>query len=248
MNAVLGGIASSLIGGIFGRSRENAQERARKTQLQTMVADAQAAGINPISALRAGAAANYAPPPLASQDALGSAIGQSIELWSNRKSIQANQEAQRLENQIRAVELEQLRSGKNPFAQQFGYNISEVRAPGPVRESGGPDLSPKYRDSGLGFGWEEPGVVAPVENVPLTFQYRTGASDGRNWTGLNADAWEIGVGELVGGGIVHGGAALLDAAKDISDEFKRNDRGTNRGSTAPVKWPDTRINHRKPYR
>jgi len=68
---------------------------------------------------------------------------------------------------------------------------------------------------------------APVENVPLTFQYRTGANGSREWVGLNPDAWEIGLGELAGGALVHGGAYLYSHTGEIIDKGKKTRKEIN---------------------
>jgi len=128
---------ASLLGGIFGRKSAKKQaEQTRKEErylnenrISIAVADAKRAGINPLTAIRSGAAnsinSNVTPPALSSSAFIADAIREGANTWFNAKEAEKDRDLERLKIEIARDELT-MRENQQRIGQSFGYSIPKI--------------------------------------------------------------------------------------------------------------------------
>lgn len=166
--SILPKIAGPLVSGLFGR-RSTTQKTVSKPDLVGLVAEAQEAGFNPLTALKAGAAGGTTMttlPGLSSAEFIGDALNRGLTAFSEQEDDALQREMDVLSRDILREELRQLQSQGRAIAptQSFGYAVPQATT------YGGNDVSnPVVDDTGAGgaggagdgvggnyrvFGWE----------------------------------------------------------------------------------------------
>lgn len=151
--AVVGGIAGKIFGG--GKP----QRTSNSVDYKKLVRSAQAAGFNPLTALRNGGAGQY----------VADAIGQGIDTYFNRDQVAADKELQRLEIDLRKEELTELRNRNQSIAKgaDYGYRIPQKPSlvVGDARDVSqdlnGDGVLPRSRGSGPTSGPTHAGYLEP---------------------------------------------------------------------------------------
>jgi hypothetical protein len=123
MLGLLTAIAGPVIGGIMGRSNARYSQRLADTsdgqKLQRMVADAEAAGINPYAALMGGAATPAGPGPrVVSDTAWTNAFDQVENILSGRQAAQDRQ--LQLQNELTRINIDGARRSAQNISRQPG--------------------------------------------------------------------------------------------------------------------------------
>jgi len=189
--------------------------------------EASAAGFNPLTALgiqkpqatgvglgSVNPASTIGPAPALASQTLLAEIGGQLDNWTNTEEVAQQEEIAQIKKEMMLEELKDLKR-RNNLPAHFGYSIPHVKSTAErVQET--PAQNPDGTSSVQQPGIMEEAETVPLESVPLTNETRTGVKNGPEWTGLNPDAWEIGVSELVGSGIIHGTSYLGNkAAKEV---------------------------------
>lgn len=111
LSALIGAVAGPVVGGILGsRAQKKADEQtqaANATRIQTTVADAKAAGINPLTAINSGAAMGWQQPSqanLASYSAIGGAITDAFDVITKNQSEKTAQKQKATTDAARKIE------------------------------------------------------------------------------------------------------------------------------------------------
>lgn len=225
--------APSIIKGLFGGESE---QKYVVPDFKRLRVKAQKAGFNPLTALGATGGGQLSSPVLSTQsvlaEGLADGIGAGLETWFNRED-EANKE------EIDRINLETMRADRDiavatakamQSGQPFGHTIpSYQHSSGSGRH--GPDADP----AGEPGGFMEPAKREDIRDESLFQKVRSGVNGGPSWWTLNPDMWDIGIGELIGGAVVHGvgGAATLagNGAKLTYDGFVKH-----RGNPAMVPY------------
>lgn len=193
------GAGASLLGGIFGKKQRN-KELAMQDPVYIRKR-LEEAGLNPATHYGAAASSmglNYAPQMGAAFADAGAMIAsgfdrsQQLQIQNTRLAM----EREKLDAVLKQVSLRPQTAGI------YGKNTGRADA----------SLQPKTP-----FIMEK-AETEPVKNIPLTSVSRTGMG-GQEWTTLNPNAFEIGVGEILGGVIIHGGAWGVNQGKKFYDFF-----------------------------
>ncbi|MFV1531182.1 MULTISPECIES: hypothetical protein [unclassified Phaeobacter] len=167
-STIIGAVAGPLIGGGFSRRGQKKQDARNDTQLQRLVADATAAGINPLTAVRSGGAPSYTSqgPALSSSSFFAEALGKGIETAFNHKQAKRDEERDKLELDIMREELKEIRkTGSVAFRENFGYSIPSANTYTGVTDAGtqGPRLDNSgtvpARDGSRGSGNRVAGIT-----------------------------------------------------------------------------------------
>lgn len=219
--ALLGGLLK--LGGsiLLGDRKRRQDQRDQINNLPRLRESAEKAGFNPLTALLASGGGGFGmttgAAPLASQDALFGLID-GVEDRQQEKNEKAAKEAA---DKIAVIRKEaEDASGVATIARRTSQAASiPARVPvlGKQSVTSAPVTAQRPKMSGV---WEKT-EDRPRESVPLTAEYRTGMQGGTRYTGLNPDAFEIGVGEIIGGAIVHGGAAVANSYTEFRDRQVR---------------------------
>ena len=119
-------ILGSLIGGIFANSARKKAEAREDSQLQRLVADAQKAGFNPLSALRSGTSyAGTSTPSLSTASFIADAVDGGVDLVTNKESRERQGEIEKLELEIQKQKLADLQN-QNKVRSDYGFSIPNV--------------------------------------------------------------------------------------------------------------------------
>lgn len=160
------GKALPIFGKLFGRKKET--NRINYKQLRN---DAQAAGFNPLTALRAGGGAGYqvtSAPQLSTAEFLGAAISDGLDLWTNQKQGEKDAEEQQARIDLMREELAEMK--RTPY-QGFGYTIPNIsdkeKTPeNPVLTGLVDDIGQPERDVRSAYGpWKVDPSWDPAEKV-----------------------------------------------------------------------------------
>jgi hypothetical protein len=227
----------SLLGGIFGsRSRKKAEQRAaaqRANQFVDLRAAAEKGGFNPLTALMATGGSGFQPQPqgpkLGTGDFIADALSRGADSYFNTIDRKAIEETDNLRREMMREELKDLKRRNTIPKGGYGYSIPKAITSTQSTRNQKPKIAQSTIPQVTGM---EKAESAPVENVPLLWQYRTGLDGSQSWGGLNPDAWEVGLGELVAGGIVHGGGYLATKTMEAKNK-ERKPFGRN----IPKKYP-----------
>lgn len=202
-------VGGSLLGGLFGRKDEKRRERAalaqrnweagrEDTQIQRMVEDAKAAGINPLTAIRGGHSAGYAQThmPTIGRSAIANAIGNvGVGIGNAFQSAfdhePINEERAHLELEIQRAHL------RNMNADTARMLSTERTATGATRTQHAPTLG----------GTAEPEVGRNTVTNPWATDTPMHVTP--NWQ--DAEMWETRYGDLIqeGAGALTLGADLV---------------------------------------
>lgn len=222
--------AGSLLGGLFGGKKKQTTERT--LNFQKIRDDGVKAGFNPLTALQAAAGAGVGTstttgPQLSTPEILANAVVNGAQAyadsWFNQAEDAKDQEIERIKLETMKAELANVQARTSYLNAQkpFGSTIP-VYDPAPVTGRVHTRAAPL---STVPNGqWEAP-ELRRVESVPLTAEFRTGRAGDPPYRSLNPDAFEIGVGELIGGGLVHGGAYLLNQSRKSPKAVKDAAKG-----------------------
>ncbi|WP_422028620.1 hypothetical protein [Roseovarius sp.] len=220
------GSVISAVGGLLGgdngaKKIAGAQYYLAKRQaekgIQIRVADALAAGINPVTAIAGAGAPNVQAnigsiPPLSSTQFVADALGDVADSWFNREAIAQEQEVERLRLEQAKEQLKYWRDRNDrrppPPEKSFGFSIPHV-----VEETrqtlGAPQLRPQARPT-LGSAGKMP-VFLP-DGQPASIPRRTGERlQMKPWDAMTAGDYS----ELVGEG--RGEAEAVLAVDSIGD-------------------------------
>lgn len=213
--------ASSLLGGFLNR-RDTRKANAANSPVG-QVAQWEAAGINPEFGISSG---GYIPQQAStigdSFATAGAIFGDALERDHAAKLKETEVKKENVELRKKLDDLANPRSAG--WLKRYGSIMplpSEYELSAPRRREAKQAIAPLTgRDDAP---YLEAAETAPVENVPLLWKYRTGINGSKTWAGLNPDAWEVGVGELAGGAIVHGtGYVLGEIDKARTDKATRD--------------------------
>lgn len=137
LGAVVGKVAGGLVGKLFGSKKQETT-----TNFVALRNYAEAAGFNPLTALKASGGAGFTTtsPALSSNQFLAEAIADSATTWFNRDQIARDEEADRLRTELMREELKDLQRKNSLPAQSFGYSIPHVVATTKATQSETPAL------------------------------------------------------------------------------------------------------------
>lgn len=85
-SSIIGAVAGPLIGGLFGKKKDKPQEVVNRVDYGRMVKDAEAAGFNPLTALRNGGSAGFgvqSMPSMTSNNIWGDTAAAAFNAWNN---------------------------------------------------------------------------------------------------------------------------------------------------------------------
>lgn len=85
-SSIVGAVAGPLIGGIFGKKKDKPQEVVNRVDYGRMVKDAEAAGFNPLTALRNGGSAGFgvqSMPSMTGNNIWGDTAAAAFNAWNN---------------------------------------------------------------------------------------------------------------------------------------------------------------------
>jgi len=227
---------AGLLGGAL--QRRDARKNPPKTDLVGLRAEAERAGFNPLTALNAtgGAGFQTGRQPVSIGAVLQNFGNNVAGIVKANDPVAAATEKQNLE--LMKAQTDMLKSQAVMYNIQ-GKTMAQRRTGGGGARSNVPEGF--EIEQGMVVPLEQNQKVAPVENMPLLWQFRTGADGSRQWVGLNPDAFEIGIGELIGGGLIHGTAAAIQAAKRTKDNiegaFHRVDNPAARKVAPRIQFP-----------
>lgn len=225
LSAIAGPLVGAVASGILGNKQRKDARSDAKAKFTDLRASAEKAGFNPLTALMATGGSgfgDYGPsiPPLATSQFLSEAASSVAREMTGEAAVARATERANLE--MAKMSLESMRSGvasvggtQNPLAVA---NPTKVFVEGPQTVSQ-PRLStskPQVQDTV--DGWEVSEKEA-VRDVPLTSEFRTGRDGDESYRSLNPDAFEIGVGELIGGGLVHATAWALPKLVQLNEKL-----------------------------
>lgn len=139
--SIAGAVAGPLVGGLFSNRAEKKAAARDARKLQTLVADAKAAGFNPLTALRGGGGYGGATAPaLSTSQFLAEAVSSAFEAPAAYRAQQLEEERQRLENEALRTQLADREAKKNPY-QKFGFDVPSAKQFLPQTKQGVPALS-----------------------------------------------------------------------------------------------------------
>ena len=152
--SILGAVVPKLVGGLFSSNSQKKQnaanQAAHRERFVDTVADAQRAGINPLTALRTSGAQSYQAPILQSSSFIGEALSAGIQTGFNFEQTQRDQERDNLERDIMKAQLDQLqKANKVRGGEYFGYGIPNAQVTSQVT---GPLSRPSQVGNPLGSG------------------------------------------------------------------------------------------------
>jgi len=197
------GLLATVAGGLFNRSAQKKANAANTPAAQ--VAGWEAAGINPLVGITKGQWQ-----PQQAVTAIGDSFLNAGSLFSqeadrqNRLTVEKTRQQginSRLEKELRASKSSTLTN-----TQKYGAHLDEISSSFPFDPR--PTISDGSPHGNLTDTLEKP-KVEPIVATPLTSVVRLGNGTDP-WISLNPDMFDIGVNELVGGTIVHGGSALIN--------------------------------------
>lgn len=227
LSAIAGPLVGAVASGILGNKQRKDARSDAKRKFTDLRSSAEEAGFNPLTALMATGGqgfGDYGPsiPPLATSQFLSEAASSVAREMTGEAAVARATERANLE--MAKMSLESMRSGvgsvggtQNPLAVA---SPTKLYVEGP-RTASTPRLSstkPEVAENVT--GWEKSEVEA-VRDVPLTTEFRTGRDGDESYRSLNPDAFEIGIGELVGGAVVHAGAWALPKLSTFNDALNK---------------------------
>lgn len=125
--ALAAGIGTSLVSGLLQKDQKQITQNT--VDYEQMRASAEAAGFNPLTALKNGGTAGFSTstttvPALSSSQAIKQAIGKGVETWFNRDQIMRDAERDRLELDLMRAELKGINEASAVVRDRdFGYSI-----------------------------------------------------------------------------------------------------------------------------
>ena len=219
LGALIGG-ATKLVGGLLDRKGQKKANAANSPSGQ--VAQWEAAGINPAFGISSG---GYIPQQATSMgDSFATAGSYFAQAADRQHEEELKETAVRQENVDLRKKLDDLANPRTSgWLKRYGGVVplpSEREFETPVsRPTRKVASAPSVNNAGIDRAtYLEKAKDAPVENVPLLWKYRTGIDGSPSWAGLNPDAWEVGIGELIGGGIVHGTGYVAGSVDEARKE------------------------------
>lgn len=258
LGSILGAVAGPVIGGLFGSKKQKTVTENKPPDGAAIRKEALRGGFNPLTFLRAtggsggGGTTTQSGGSLSSGSWIANAVSAGFSAWQDVQDNTRQEAADALKQDIMREELaimKERRAGPKPGG--YGFSIPTVRSTG-VSSTGTAKRreQPKLSKEGakpivtvtdsinsndkveVNAPLELPmqnRTVEPVRAVPLTSTFNSGMKDAKEYIGLNPDAWEIGVGELMGGALVHGGSYLAnkipsvyrEGKKEVSDFYKK---------------------------
>lgn len=250
LGTIVGAVAGPLISGLFGR-RKQTTTTEQNYNFPKLVNSARKAGLNPLTALLAtgggagGSTTTTTLPQMSSGRFIGEAVSAGLETYYKAKAEEKDAELEnlRIEEKARIAREEYERIARYRSG-HFGYSIPQItnraverRAPKLARPHQAPQVQ-KAAD-----GWEQSEKL-PVDNVPLTLEYRTGREGDKPHRMLNPEAFEIGPGEVLVGGIMHGLPRLYRRGQEAVQTWMQNTdkkaaEETRRRTSAPAPWDPT---------
>ena len=257
LSAIAGPLVGAVASGILGGRERKQRKSDAKAKFTDLRASAEKAGFNPLTALMATGGQGFGDygasiPPLATSNFLSSAASSVAKEMTGEAAVQ--RATDRANQEMAELALEQMRSGvagvsglQNPLrvANPTKMYVGGTSQPVQPRLRNGPETPamPTEPSMTMGPSWET-AEKEPMRGVPLTAEYRTGNKDNpSSYRGLNNDAWETGVSEIVGGAMIHGfGWGLHQLTRDRSPE---KDMQVNQDfwlpplSTGPLRKPQT---------
>lgn len=135
---IFASLAGKLVGAVAGKILGGSSKSKTRVNYQQLRDDAQAAGFNPLTALRAtGGAGNTTTtaPDLASRQLISDAFSQATDTWFNKQA--ADEASERLKVEQMQQELHRIQAQKTPptSEQSFGYSIPHAVAQGAKKYS-----------------------------------------------------------------------------------------------------------------
>lgn len=200
------------------------QKELNEIDLGKLSKEARENGFNPMTVLGttggngfSGGASLGSPPhqnTLASGDFLTEAMDRSVDNWYNSEPLFNTSEEDGLRVKMMQEELKDLQRRNEAPIGGFGYSIPQVTTTSANTSAANAELSMEQAEK------------VQREDISLTGDFRTGVQGDNSYTGLNPEAWEIGIGEIAGGALIHGGSFALNKSKQLRDWMKgRYDKG-----------------------
>lgn len=197
-SALLPAVGKALGGAVVNKAFGGDKDRQTTTRVNyaQLRNDAQAAGFNPLTALKAtggmGNTTTTEPPALSSRQFIANALNEGLDNWFNRDQIALDKERQRLEVDIARAELDNLRKAQDPATKRFGYDLHRTITD--RQEQGPPDMRIDKMPRRLVFLPD-----GQIAKVPANWAERMGINEG-DWVSPG-DYAEL-LGELRGEGEV----------------------------------------------
>lgn len=195
---ILGAVAGPLIGGLFGGGKS---ETTTRVDYRRMVRDAEAAGFNPLTALRNGGAAGFSvtsSPALSLGDRIGTAVGNVANFLADFDPM-ADQKAE-LESQLVSAQIANLNAST--------YRLNSMDAPGSFNVPQGAAATVRAGGAELAASGALPPSAPEPQGSTLTNPWPKWLGFERSPWSHDAEAWEQAYGDIGGsilGSAVEGG-------------------------------------------
>jgi hypothetical protein len=245
LEAIVTSAIPSLIGGIFGKKK---QQTTTRVDYQYIRNAASKAGFNPLTALKNGGWANATTtqPNLSAGQFVSEAMQRGLDTWFNREERAQDRELRAINLELARAELAQLNNTAATLAGRgFGYDVT---APAPVS---GPQLS------GGQSGGRPPGAQTeiPPMSVPVVTEGGETVIIGNQEAGIENPEW-IGVPEFFRNNGPYLRGVAIDAAPYVGGAMAgwglwRNrstiyDRMTQPGPQGRTAYDRPTYNHSRP--
>lgn len=216
LGSILGAVAGPLISGFFGNKSEKRAEQNNATRIQTTVADAKAAGINPLEAIRGGVASalNYTP-RLASATALGQAFDRINDVISGRQA--AETATKQVQEELQTIQRDQAKMGTvaSPGAGSgVGTGTASPAAPSLVSQTAARAAAPPEPETPQDLSTPAPFEDGPAPLVTNPFHEDTRINVDERWA--DAEDFEARYGDAASW--AYGGLSVFnDMSRHVAD-------------------------------